>query len=310
VRPEAWVLAAAYWLWLAPPLAWPDRLRLALLAATGPVLWSLMDTAVMGDPLYSLHATEQGSDVLYRQFTPWENLEVAARNLIWYLGALPLVLVPPALVLLRRDRKRAARPLLAVLVITLTVFLLLIAQGLASSERYLLVPVCIFAILAAVAVDGAGVRSRRRVLLGVPLAVLLVLQVLGQADLYGKLGDRAERVVRWSDNARALVAVPGVRTALLRCDAVALPSGSMRHFFSFHSGRAPESFMSDGRGRTHPDLYIAPANSATAQAVLTRTRFDEDASFRVPPGLERGPDNADWALYVSPQSACARGLLD
>jgi hypothetical protein len=309
VRPEAWVLAGAYWLWLAPPLSWPQRLRLAALAAAGPVLWSLMDTAVMGDPLYSLHATEQGSDVLYRQFTPSENLEVAARNLIWYLGALPLVLVPPALVLLRRDHSRVALPLLAVAAITLAIFLLLIAQGLASSERYLLVPVCIFAILAATAVDGAGVRTRHRVMLGVPLAVLLVLQVVGQRDIYGTLGDRAETVVRWSDNARALVAEPGVRTALLRCDSVALPSGSMRHFFSFHSGRPPETFTSDGRGHTDPDIYIAPANPQTAESVLTRTRFDADASFRMPPGLQRGPANRDWALYAAPDSACARGLL-
>jgi hypothetical protein len=44
------------------------------------------------------------------------------------------------------------------------------------------------------------------------------------------------------------------------------------------------------------------------EMALTRPRFDDDASFRVPPGLEPGPRNADWILYVAPGSACAARL--
>ena len=58
----------------------------------------------MGDPLYSLHATDAASEGLYGQFSAWENLEVAGRNLVRYVGVVPLVLVAPAVLLLVRDR--------------------------------------------------------------------------------------------------------------------------------------------------------------------------------------------------------------
>ena len=43
LRPEAWLFAAAYWLWIAPPLDWATRLRMAALAAVAPVLWLASD---------------------------------------------------------------------------------------------------------------------------------------------------------------------------------------------------------------------------------------------------------------------------
>jgi hypothetical protein len=308
VRPEAWVLAGAYWLWLAPSLFWPARARTAALVAAAPALWVLMDVLVMGDPLYSLHVTDQGSEVLYRQYTPWENLEAAGRNVVWYLGVFPVLLLAPAAVLLGRDRPRTALPLLGALAVTLGVFLLLLSQGMASSERYLLVPACAFAILAGMAVDGGGRRTPRRVILGVFLAVILSLQVATHSDVYATVArDSASAHGRY-ESARALVGLPGVREALRNCPAVSLPTGKMRHWFAFYSGRAPETFVSDGKGRTRPDLYIAPGNPLVAKMALTRPRFDDDASYRVPAGLQRGPRNVDWMLYVSPTSACTSGL--
>jgi hypothetical protein len=309
VRPEAWVLAGLYWLWLAPRLSWPARLRTAGLAAVAPAVWVAMDLAVMGDPLYSLHYTDEASEVLYGQYTPWENLEAAGRNIVWYLGVVPLALLAPAAVLLLRDRPRAALAPLGVLAVTLGVFVLLVSQGMASNERYLLVPVCLLVVLAAMAVDGGGRRTRPRVILGVFLAVLLSLQLATRTEVYGNAADDSAAARGYDLSTGALVAMPGVRGALRRCPAVSLATGKMRHWFAFSSGRAPEAFVSDGRGVTRPDLYIAPGNAAVAEKTLTRPRFDDDASFRVPPGLRPGPRNADWILYVAPRSACAAGLL-
>jgi hypothetical protein len=308
IRPEAWVLAGAYWLWVAPPLSWAARLRLAAVVAVAPALWMAMDGLVMGDPLWSLHATDSGSD-LYRQYSPWDNLDVARRELVASIGFVCLLLTVPGGLLLARDRTRPALPLVCTLGITLGLFALLLAGGMASNNRYLLVPICVFAVLAAVAVDGAGKRTRRRLAFGVPVAVLVALQLVVQSDVYSGVASRSASVSGWYDSAQSLVAEPGVREALRHCPDVSLPSGMMRHWFAFYSGRPPERFVSDGAGETRPDLYIAPASPAMAKEALTRARFDDDASFRVPPGLQRGPGNADWALYVSPASACARNLL-
>src|SRR3954471_22536033 len=40
LRPEAWVLAALYWLWLFRGLDWPARIRLAALVALAPAAWA------------------------------------------------------------------------------------------------------------------------------------------------------------------------------------------------------------------------------------------------------------------------------
>lgn len=51
MRPEAWLFAGAYWLWLRAPL------RLLPLAAAAPVAWMLLDLLVTGDPFHSASGT-------------------------------------------------------------------------------------------------------------------------------------------------------------------------------------------------------------------------------------------------------------
>jgi hypothetical protein len=309
IRPEAWLLAGAYWLWLAPRLSWEARARTAALVAVAPLLWATMDGLVTGDPLYSLHATDAGSEGLYRQYTPWDNLVVAGRNVIWYLGVVPLLMLVPAAGLMLRDRPKVATGIVGVLAITVGVFLLLVSQGMASNNRYLLVPVCALAILAAVAVDGNGRRTPRRAFAGALLAALFCLHLVTHLDVYGTARSGVVSAEARYASSRALVELPGVRDALRDCPTVSVPGGHMLHWFAFYGGRAPEDFTPDPRGLTRPDLYIAPGNAEVADAVLTRERFDDDASFRVPPSLKPGPRNREWVLYFSPASGCARGLL-
>jgi hypothetical protein len=40
MRPEAWLLAGLYWLWLVPRASWVQRARYAALAAIGPLVWA------------------------------------------------------------------------------------------------------------------------------------------------------------------------------------------------------------------------------------------------------------------------------
>src|SRR4051794_24303152 len=53
LRPEAWVMAGLYWLWVSWRASWGDRVKFAALAAIGPVLWAGTDLIVTGDPTYS-----------------------------------------------------------------------------------------------------------------------------------------------------------------------------------------------------------------------------------------------------------------
>ncbi len=57
LRPEAWVLAGLYALWLWPRRDARGRVLALALAALAPVIWAASDWAVTGDPLHSLHGT-------------------------------------------------------------------------------------------------------------------------------------------------------------------------------------------------------------------------------------------------------------
>ena len=309
VRPEAWFLAGAYWLWVVRPLSWPARAGTAGLVALAPALWMTMDLLVMGDPLYSLHLTDAASEVLYGQYTAVGEPRGGRAQPRLVSGRRPAALHRPG------RRAAGARPPAGGAAAAgragghdTGLFLLLLWRGMASSERYLLVPICVLAILAAIAVDGGGRRTPRRVMLGSFLAVILCLQLATRADVYGTVANDSAIAHGHYESARALVGMPGVGKALRSCPQVSLPTGKMRHWFAFYSGRPPVSFVSDGEGITHPDLYIAPGNPAVAKMALTRPRFDDDASFTIPSGLRPGPRNADWVLYVAPASGCTRGL--
>jgi hypothetical protein len=67
LRPEAWVLAGLYWLWCLPGRSARARVGLAALVAAAPVAWALVDLAVTGDPLFSLHATSSLAEALGRE---------------------------------------------------------------------------------------------------------------------------------------------------------------------------------------------------------------------------------------------------
>ncbi|KKK92787.1 hypothetical protein LCGC14_2699450, partial [marine sediment metagenome] len=58
LRPEAWLVAGAYFLWMSWRATWGERLRYALLTAIAPVLWAATDYVVTGDPLFSLNSTQ------------------------------------------------------------------------------------------------------------------------------------------------------------------------------------------------------------------------------------------------------------
>jgi hypothetical protein len=78
LRPEAWLYAAGYWLWLvtSAPRAVADRrsaaagrpqlLRWTLLAAAAPLIWIASDLAITGNPLHSLTGTHDLAAALQR----------------------------------------------------------------------------------------------------------------------------------------------------------------------------------------------------------------------------------------------------
>ena len=150
MRPEAWLLAGVYWLWLLPRASWPQRVRYAVLAAIGPLVWAATDWAVTGDPLFSLTSTSELAEELGRA----KGLEAVPEALYAFLIKLakfPVVMGAVAGLLLAAalTPRRLAMPA-ALFGIGVGTFAMVGIAGLSVIERYLLVPsLCVMIFAAA-----------------------------------------------------------------------------------------------------------------------------------------------------------------
>lgn len=167
LRPEAWVLAGLYWLYLFPAKEWRERVPLALLVAAAPVLWAIGDWAVTGDLLHSFHGTKDLAAQLDRPRStvsaPWWTL----RFLGWTLREPLIVGVPIGTVFVLLFARRQAKVLLGVAGLLTLIFIASTLGGLPLIARYVLTPTVLLAIVYAAGVFGwmqlpEGSRDRAR----------------------------------------------------------------------------------------------------------------------------------------------------
>ena len=154
MRPEAWLLAGLYWLWLAPRSTWVQRARYAALAAIGPVVWAGVDFVVTGNATYSLTGTKELASELGRDKgigavpdAMYAFLITLTKFPIAVAGAIGLVL---AIVLTPR---RAMMPF-ALFASGVGTFAAVGFAGLSVIDRYLLVASLALMIFAAVFIGG------------------------------------------------------------------------------------------------------------------------------------------------------------
>lgn len=183
LRPEAWLLLGAYWLWCGWPLrsAWRANVgtlaRTAGYAAIAPVLWVAVDWIATGHPLFSLQHTSSLANDLQRtkpaSQAPSFALHSLDGTLKWpvLLGAIAGVAL--ALVYARR---RAAI-LLALAASGLITFFAIAVAGLSVIDRYLAASALALLVFAGFAIAGFTVLDRahpaRRAWVGVACLVAL-----------------------------------------------------------------------------------------------------------------------------------------
>ncbi|CAA9475314.1 MAG: hypothetical protein AVDCRST_MAG69-381, partial [uncultured Solirubrobacteraceae bacterium] len=176
LRPEGWLLAGLYFLWMAWKATWRQRFLYAALSAIGPFGWAAVDWAVTGDPLFSLHYTSSSAEDLGRQRTLSE-LPSALPYFFANLIKLPVLLaaVFGLAVALWVTPRRAVMPL--VLFATgLGTFVAIGIAGLSVIERYLTVAALALLIFAAVGIGGWTMLARSRLRTAwMAAAVLLVV---------------------------------------------------------------------------------------------------------------------------------------
>ena len=176
IRPDAWLLAGLYWLWCAPSASWRQRVRWAAIVAAGPLLWVALDWIVTGQPLYSLHRTQNTAVALGRTVplaqvpgTLSHYLIVLAKSAV-VAGAIAGVVLSAWLV-----PRRMVAPFV-VLLSGIGTFVVLAGAGLSVIDRYLLMPAVMILIFCAFALSGWTMLQR---------GLLRRLWALGAATLAG-----------------------------------------------------------------------------------------------------------------------------
>jgi hypothetical protein len=287
LRPEAWVFAGVYWLWLAPTLT---RHRLALCAgvvALAPVLWAASDWIITGHPLHSLTSTRDVAGQFGRQ----RSVPKAISLIPDYLGANEKILnfgvgglgCLLGVYLLRR---RVALPA-ALVGIGLALFLVIAAAGLSVIPRYLAVPSIIMNVGVAVALFGWTLVTdprARRVAIG--LAVLsFALVAWRSVSLFSdlrKLHGQTLFVRDQHHDLKGILQDPSVASLLGRCGPVTVPTHSAIPVIEYETGLPKTAIQASIAQRRPPDhgLLFIGANFNFEPAAQRSVTASSEASAR------------------------------
>jgi hypothetical protein len=297
LRPEAWVLAAAYWLWLVRAGLEPARrLPLAALVVAGPALWALSDLALTGDALWSSHQTHRRV-VASHDVTGLS----AAGRIPRHLGS---ILWVPALAAsvagvvaaLARVRERALVPLAALALATLTSAALALA-GQTVLLRFFVFPAALLAVFAAYALVGwlslpAG-DGARRMWLAAGCAGLVAVAAFAPKDVarIGDLRDELRGDQRLQSRLVELARGRG-RPVLARCRPVYVQLGGVVPTLAYEAGLEPGDLSVDLRRLAPRGALVSLSGAAPRELPYELPR----QRLTLPPSYEARVRDAYWSI--------------
>jgi hypothetical protein len=288
LRPEAWILGGLYWLWMGPT---PRR---ALLVAAAPVLWCLVDAAVTGDPLFSLHSTSDLADELNRS----RSFSEVPGDFVTFLADTAREPVAVAGVLgaawawhrRRTYPTRSVHVPLALFGAGAFTFFATSAAGLSVLPRYLTVPAVVLCLPA------GWLVTRSRALLAAAVVAGLAFVVV-RADAFDRLATELRFIRSTHDGLTAVLRTPEVRAGRA-CGPVTLPNYRL----------VPDArWILDANQKQVGSRSARPRDSGVAlllvgEKLLRRYGFADGASPKTnapPEGFVRGPRRGGFTAYVS-----------
>lgn len=295
LRPEAWLYAGAYWLWLRAPV------RLLPLALAAPAIWLVSDLAITGDALHSMSGTHDLAAELGRR-TGITSLPAIGPRRLGEILRLPelLTAVAGAVFGLVWMRRRTLLPL-AVAVLNGLAYTAFAIARLPLLGRYLFVAASMLALLAGLGALGWTALPRdhpgRRpwTAVGVAaLAAIVILFPLQQVDRLDLLQrDIAQRDVIQAD-LRDLVRGP-YRAFIHRCPKVYVLSHRPVPLVAHWADRRPRDIVVSHR-TTASACTIVPADKRVEKLAVLDP--NEPATAPLPAIEGRVYKNASWALVV------------
>lgn len=279
LRPEPWLLAAAYAVWCAAglrsrtaaPLA-----RLLALAAIGPALWLASDWIVTGDPLSRFRslAPTVGAQSLGTGSGGRTGLAEVPRALALdlgnWLGPIPLALAAIGCVACVALLPRRAAPPLAAIALAILAFAAAGATGAPLEQRYLFPAVALLALVAGIALALAlqrlgPVRGRAGIVIALGAAAVVAGFALRDA---GRIGDVHEKLATETRFSRGLEQLAASGRATLRsANHVYTGNPRITPLLAVRAERRPESFTpvpAPAGGLAAGDAAVVPLTAAAA----------------------------------------------
>jgi hypothetical protein len=302
LRPEAWLFAGAYavWLWRGDALR---PLHVALVVGA-PVLWALSDLAVTGDPLHSLTGTRSTAEDLGR-ITGLQHVPTTLPRRLGEILREPVIVGAAIGGVLTLWKLRARAVIGAVAgVLAVAAFCVLAVAGLSILTRYLLLPAVILALFCGAGVAGWTALARedpwrgRWMALSAVTVLLLVAFVPSQVD---RLRDTRAALVTQTHILDELHAIADDHP-LADCRAVTVPNRRAVPQIALWTGRPARDILSAQELGRWEDTSIVPVSPAVADQFVLDAR-DKDRSLPPPPAPAlRDEARRYWAVY----GACGR----
>ena len=309
LRPEAWVLAGLYWLYLWPASEPRRRVLRALLVAAAPVLWAISDLIVTGDALHSLHGTAELAEENDRRRSITQVPRWGAQYVAYTLREPLIVGVPLGLLFAWRYRRHDRRTILplAVAAAMLLVFAVGPLFGLPLIGRYVRTPAILLALFYGLAVAGwmllaPGSRERRvwMAVGAVALLASLAFVPLKHAEMLDGLDRRFVLDGRLYGDLRAVGEAPQVRRAFAGCGG-RLSTAEHRPipFVRWWIDGDPGSVGTIRKGFSPlSELLLVPRDVRSV-----RRFYGENFPRRTaqpPPGWRTIYRNGSWKVYAAP----------
>ena len=298
LRPEAWLLAAAYWVYLAPALGRGERLGALALVAAAPVIWALSDLVVTGDPFHSLTGTRDTAETLNRPRGIDDVPETMARRLGEILR-LPVLVGGTAgfFAALYLARERARVPAALALLGGLG-FVALGFAGLPLIGRYLLLPAAMLAIFFGFAAVGwlsiEGSIRRHWAIAGVVLLALFAVFAPANVNGLDGMRDGVQLRGKVEDDLREL---SGSGLLFERCSPIYVPNHRLVPILAWQLDREPEEIVSAQLVRPERGIFVAPATRVVEEKFVLDPNDPKRLDAEVPSGFARVGGNESWVLY-------------
>ncbi|MGH2948484.1 MAG: hypothetical protein ACRDPC_19865 [Solirubrobacteraceae bacterium] len=301
LRPEAWVLAGLYWLYLWPAATPTTRAATAALVAAAPAIWALTDWLVTGDALHSLHGTADLAEENERRRSPGQVPYWTAQYFGFALRE-PLVIgVPIGLAFAwLHARQRSILPI-ATFAAMMLVFAIGPFFGLPLIRRYVDTPAVLLSLFYGLAVAGWVLlpKPRRRPwqVAGVLALALSIAYIPWHAKELSTIERRLDLDGAFYADMQRTAESPSVQAAFRTCNALTAGDHRPIPFIRFWLDGDPGSVRTPqgGIGR----LLLLPRRGPTTRRIYN-DRAGTWPQTTPPEGWQRIHRNRSWRVYAAP----------